>query len=103
METLGIPPSVLASYAAAGLTWTTADKAGFPEGLLRGDHNNLAPRVGAVFRLDDRSVVRGAYGVYYWTMPLSQILQVGRFDAPLNLRYETRVTDWDGADYFPFR
>ena len=31
MESLpGIPPSVLASWAARGLTWTTADQAGLP-------------------------------------------------------------------------
>jgi len=103
MESLDVPPSVLASYAAAGLTWATADAVGFPERLLRSDRNNLGPRAGLAFAVNDRTVVRGAYGLYYWTMPLSQILQSARVNAPLNLRYETRIDDLDGTDYFPFR
>jgi len=103
MEGLGVPASVLASYAAAGLTWATADAVGFPKGLLHGDRNNFGPRAGLAFALNDRTVVRGAYGLYYWTMPLSQILQSARLNAPLNLRYETRINDLDGEDYFPFR
>jgi hypothetical protein len=103
MEQLGVPPSVLASYAAAGLTWTTADAAGFPKSLLRADRNNVGPRAALAFAVNDRTVVRGAYGLYYWTMPLSQILQSARLNAPLNLRYETRINDLDGEDYFPFR
>lgn len=36
-------------------------------GLVRTDKNNFAPRVGAAFRLTDRSVIRGGYGLYYPT------------------------------------
>ena len=35
--------------------------------------------------------MRGAYGEYFWTMPLSQILQSSRNNAPLNLRFTTDV------------
>jgi len=40
---------------------------GIGRGLVRTDKNNFAPRVGAAFRLTDRSVLRGGYGLYFPT------------------------------------
>jgi len=92
MEDLpGVPPAVLTSWAARGLTWTTADAIGYPSNLFRADNNNFAPRLGAAFKLTDKMVLRGGYGEYFWTMPLSQILQSSRGNPPLNLRFETDV------------
>ncbi len=34
-------------------------------GLIRPDTNNFAPRIGIAYQLDDRTVVRTAYGVFY--------------------------------------
>ena len=31
------------------------------------DKNNIAPRVGLAFRLSDKSVIRGGWGLYYPT------------------------------------
>lgn len=45
----------------------TADEAGVGLGLIRTDTNNLAPRLGAAWRLTDKSVVRGGYGIFYPT------------------------------------
>jgi hypothetical protein len=36
-------------------------------GLVRTDKNNIAPRVGIAFRLDNKSVLRGGYGFYFPT------------------------------------
>ncbi|MBI3475401.1 MAG: TonB-dependent receptor [Acidobacteria bacterium] len=36
-------------------------------GLVRTDKNNFAPRIGAAFRLTDKSVIRGGYGLFYPT------------------------------------
>ncbi len=36
-------------------------------GLVRTDRNNFAPRIGAAFRLTDKSVIRGGYGFFYPT------------------------------------
>jgi hypothetical protein len=94
----GIPPSVLQSWAARGLTWKTADEVGFPGGLLPADNNNFAPRLGVAFRLTDKLVLRGGYGIYYWTMPLSQILQSSRTNPPLNLRFENSLGDLNGNE-----
>jgi outer membrane receptor protein involved in Fe transport len=34
-------------------------------GLVKPDYNNFAPRVGVVYSLDERTVIRGGYGVFY--------------------------------------
>lgn len=104
IDTLGLPASLIASYASAGMTFTTADKAGFPSGLLASDKGDFAPRIGAAFKLDNKSVIRGSYGMYYWTVPMAQILLGQGFSAPLQLDYQTNqgdgnvfqgVTNWD--------
>lgn len=95
----GIPSSVLASWAARGLTWKTADQVGFPSGLLPADNNNFAPRIGLAYRVTEKWVIRGGYGVYYWTMPLSQILQSARTNPPLNLRFTNQISNQNGANF----
>lgn len=94
----GIPPAVLASWRNRGLTWTTANEAGFPSALLPQDTNNFAPRLGAAFRLNERWVVRAGYGVYYWTMPLSQLLQSSRTNPPFNLRFTNEISSQQGVN-----
>ncbi|HYK88913.1 MAG TPA: TonB-dependent receptor [Acidobacteriota bacterium] len=89
----GLPPSMLASYAKRGLTWTTADAIGYPSHLFRADNNNFGPRIGLAYQLNSKTVVRGGYGEYFWTMPLSQILQASRSNPPMNLNYENRPND----------
>ena len=34
-------------------------------GLVNPDKNNFAPRIGIVFRADDKTVIRGGYGIFY--------------------------------------
>jgi len=34
-------------------------------GLVKSDTNNFAPRVGIVYKLDDKTVLRGGYGIFY--------------------------------------
>jgi hypothetical protein len=34
-------------------------------GLVRPDTNNVAPRVGVVYKLDERTVLRGGWGIFY--------------------------------------
>lgn len=95
----GIPPAVLGSWKARGLSWVTANSVGFPSGLLPADNNNFSPRLGIAFRLTDKTVLRGGYGIYYWTMPLSQILQSSRTNPPLNLRFENSLDSMNGVDF----
>jgi len=87
----GIPPAVLASWSKRGLTYTTAQAVGMPDNLFRADNNNFGPRLGAAFMITKKTVLRGGYGEYFWTMPLSQILQSSRGNPPLNLRFTANI------------
>jgi hypothetical protein len=100
MESLpGVPPSVLATWAARGLTWQTAQQAGLPGALTPGINHDLGPRLGLAYKVTDRWVVRASYGIYYWPTPLSQILQTSRTNPPLNLRFQNSVSTQNGANY----
>ncbi len=99
----GIPPSLLESWSRRGLSYTTASAAGFPSSLLPSDNNNFGPRIGAAFRITSRTAVRAGYGEYFWTMPLSQILQASRTNPPLNLRYVNQIGSFDGTGSFAVR
>lgn len=97
----GIPPAVLASWSARGLTYTTASAVNYPENLFQPDNNNFGPRIGVAFKLDNKTVLRGGYGEYFWTMPLSQLLQAARTNPPLNLRFVNRASDKNATFNYP--
>ncbi len=44
-----------------------AKDAGVGRGLVSLDKNNFAPRIGAAYRIGDKSVIRGGYGVFFPT------------------------------------
>lgn len=46
---------------------TTAQTLGLPRPLVRTDYGNFAPRVGMAWRVTDRTVIRGGYGMFYPT------------------------------------
>ncbi|MGH9843124.1 MAG: carboxypeptidase regulatory-like domain-containing protein [Blastocatellia bacterium] len=73
-------PSLFFKGNAAGVTFlplfgaapvtipvVTSEQAGLPEGLIKTDTNNFAPRLGFAFDVfgDTKTVVRGGFGVYY--------------------------------------
>lgn len=94
----GLPKDVINSWAARGLTAVTANSIGFPSALTPRVWNDIAPHIALAYRLSDKWVVRGGYGTYFWPMPLSQILQTARVNAPLNLRYQNSVNDRQGTN-----
>ena len=104
MESLrGVPPAVLTSWANRGLSWKTANQANFPSALTPAVNNDFGPRLGVAYRLMDKTVIRAGYGIYYWTMPLSQILQTSRTNPPLNLRFENPIASLDGTSTYAIR
>ena len=61
-KTLPYLDTRIASYG-----YITASQAGLGRGLVRTDKNNLAPRIGVAYKLGDKSVLRGGWGVFYPT------------------------------------
>jgi hypothetical protein len=93
-----IPAGVLASWQARGLSWVTANSvSGFPKALVPQTWKDFGPRLAVAYRISDKWVVRAGYGMYYWPMPLSQILQASRSNPPLNLRFENTISDHGGT------
>lgn len=48
-----------------GSPLTQKRPAGLGRSLLEDDNNNFAPRVGFAYQIDDKTVARGAYGLFY--------------------------------------
>src|SRR5262249_34344877 len=51
------------------------------------DKNNVSPRLGATFALDDNSVIRGGWGIYYQKTPYSfftTLLSAGAYSNSFN-------------------
>lgn len=95
----GIPPEVLTAWAKRGLTWANASEAGIPGALTPAVNGDIGPRLGVAYKLTNKFVVRGSYGMYYWATPLSQILQSSRSNPPLNLRFENDLSTQNGNNY----
>ncbi len=85
------PAAVIQSWEARGLTGVSADSVHFPSALFPNVWNDVAPRIAVAYNPTKNWVVRGGYGIYYYPLPLSQILQSLRSNAPLNLRFQNNV------------
>ena len=96
LSSLGLPSGVVDSWTARGLTSVSANSVGFPSALTPNVWNDFSPHLAVAYRLSDKWVVRGGYGTYFFPMPLSQILQSMRTNAPLNLRYQNSLDDQQG-------
>ena len=65
----------------------TAKEAGVGRGLVKTDKNNLAPRFGIAWRISDKNVLRGGWGVYYPTSAAQ-----GMRDAFASSAFNQRIT-----------
>lgn len=98
----GIPPAVIQSWEAVGLTSATADSVGYPSALFRQIYHNFSPRLGAAYKINNKTVLRGAFGTYYFPMPLNLLLQSTRVNPPLNLRFVNNIFAQNSALTFPY-
>lgn len=72
--------------------YTTADKLGVGRALVKTDKNNIAPRFGAAWRITDKFVLRGGYGVFYPTSAAQGIR-----DPLATNSFQVRLTKRDNA------
>ncbi len=89
-------------YIAFGVV--TGDKLGLPRSLVKTDYNNLAPRVGAAWRVANKSVLRGGYGLFYPTSAAQGIrdpLATNSFQVGLTRRSTAAapLQGWPGFDH----
>ena len=75
----------------------------YPAGITKKDFNNFGPRVGVVYSLSDKTVVRAGYGLYYDNLNLNE-LQFMRLVPPFAGRYDLSPAGTalvNTADMFP--
>ncbi|MBI3473204.1 MAG: TonB-dependent receptor, partial [Candidatus Solibacter usitatus] len=82
----------------------TADQAGVGRGLVNVDRNNLAPRLGVAWRITDKMVLRGGYGMFYPTSAAQGIrdpLATNAFHQGLTKRNDPAgpLSPWPGATH----
>ncbi len=65
VPTADVLPFIDPAMIAYGVV--TADEVGVTRGLINTDKNNIAPRLGIAWRLNDSTVLRGGYGIFYPT------------------------------------
>jgi hypothetical protein len=79
-----VPQAVFDSFKAAGLPIESAAQAGYPLSLWNMPKKNFQPRVGFAYQLTDRTVLRGGWGIYQWSMPLQMFQQATRKNPPFS-------------------
>jgi outer membrane receptor protein involved in Fe transport len=63
----------------------------YPAGIVEKDLNNFGPRLGAVYNLTDRTVIRAGFGIYYDNLNLNE-LQFTRLIPPFAGGYDLSPT-----------
>src|SRR3954469_513219 len=66
----------------------------YPAGILRKDWNNWGPRLGLAYNVNDRTVARTGFGVYYDNLNLNE-LQFSRLVPPYYGQYSLQPTATD--------
>ena len=87
-------------FIAYGIT--TADTLGVPKTLVRTDYGSVAPRIGLAWRITEKTVLRGGYGLFYPTAAAQGIrdpLATNSFQVGLTKRTTTdsALQGWPGT------
>jgi hypothetical protein len=87
-QAYGVNEAAVQAYENAGVVFKSASEVGFPSGLFTPDRNNLAPRIGFAYALDrsGKTILRGGYGISYWTFPLITLQARSRSNPPFDFR-----------------
>ena len=91
------PANVLASFVAAGLPIESAAAAKYPLSLFTMPKTNFEPRVGFAYQLNEKTVLRGGWGIYQWVMPLQQFQQATRKNPPFSYSAVIQPGEIDGV------
>jgi hypothetical protein len=94
-----VPAGVYQAYLTAGLPIESSAAAGLPSQIFSMPKNNFEPRLGFAYQLDDKTVLRGGWGIYQWIMPLNFFQQAMRKNPPYS--YDLSVGPGRLADGSP--
>jgi hypothetical protein len=94
---------VPADLPATLLPLVIAEDNYFPAGIVRKDLNNFGPRLGMVYQLNERTLLRSGFGLYFDNLNLNE-LQFTRLVPPFSGRYDASPTGTqlvNVADLYP--
>jgi hypothetical protein len=87
-QAYGVNAAAIQAYKNAGVVFKSASEVGWSSGLFAPDRNDFAPRIGFAYALDrqGKTVLRGGYGISYWTWPLITLQARSRSNPPFDFR-----------------
>ena len=89
-------PSVVDRLQSLGAKFMTAEEAGMPWSLMRGNRDNFGPRLGFAYRLGDdkrAAVLRGGYRISYFRLPIGLWYHRSAVNPPFNANFAASLID----------
>ena len=88
--------ALYSAFQAQGLPIESAATANYPLSLFNMPRNNFDPRVGFAYQLNDKTVLRGGYGIYRFVLPLIAFQQATRDNAPFSYFAQYQIGEVSG-------